>query len=254
MSTVPTATHESMPVSGGLSEGARLLNTLVAPTRTFTDLKRNARWWVPWLLMAAMSYAMVAVVASKIGLGQVSENQMKMNPSQMERLEKAPPEQQARAKAIGVTITKAISYSYPAISLVILTIIAAVLMGTFNFLAGADVPFKVALAVVMYASLPGIIKAALVVVSLLAGAAPENFTFQNPLASNLGWLVDPGESRVLYTLGSAIDLFMFWTLALTAIGFTCVSKVKRGTAFAVVFGWWAVLTLIGVAAAAIRLG
>ncbi len=58
-------------------------------TRVITDLKRNARWWVPWLLMAAMSYAMVAVVASKIGFGQVSENQMKMNPSQMERLEKA---------------------------------------------------------------------------------------------------------------------------------------------------------------------
>jgi len=243
-----------MPVSGGLSEGARLVNALVAPARTFTDLKRNARWWVPWLLMTAMGYALVAVVAGKIGFEQVSENQLKLNPAAMERMEKAPPEQQARSRAISVAITKTISYSYPAISLLILVIIAAVLMGTFNFLAGADVSFKVALAIVMYASLPGIIKSALVVVSLLAGAAPENFTFQNPLASNLGWLVDPGESPALYTLGSAIDLFMFWTLALTAIGFTCVSKVKRGTAFAAVFGWWAVLTLIGVAAAAIRLG
>ena len=36
---------------------------------------------------------------------------------------------------------------------------------------------------------------------------------------------------------------MIWTLVLTAIGFTYVSKVKKGTSFAIVFGWWAILTL-----------
>jgi hypothetical protein len=47
----------------------------------------------------------------------------------------------------------------------------------------------------------------------------------------------------VYGLASALDIFMIWTLVLTAIGFTCVSKVKRGTAFAIVFGWWAIFTL-----------
>jgi hypothetical protein len=36
---------------------------------------------------------------------------------------------------------------------------------------------------------------------------------------------------------------LIWTLVLTAIGFATVSKVKPGTAFAIVFGWWAVFTL-----------
>jgi hypothetical protein len=31
------------------------------------------------------------------------------------------------------------------------------------------------------------------------------------------------------------------------IGFTCLSKVKRGTALAIVFGWWAVFTLTAAA-------
>jgi hypothetical protein len=35
-------------------------------------------------------------------------------------------------------------------------------------------------------------------------------------------------------------------LVLGAIGITCISKVKSGTAFAVVFGWFAVLIAIGV--------
>jgi hypothetical protein len=29
--------------------------------------------------------------------------------------------------------------------------------------------------------------------------------------------------------------------------FTCVSKVKRGTSLAIVFGWWAVFTVLGAA-------
>jgi hypothetical protein len=44
-----------------------------------------------------------------------------------------------------------------------------------------------------------------------------------------------------------LDIFLIWTLILTAIGFTCVSKVKRSAALAIVFGWWAVLTLTGAA-------
>jgi hypothetical protein len=44
---------------------------------------------------------------------------------------------------------------------------------------------------------------------------------------------------------------MIWTLVLTAIGFTCVSKVKAGTSYAIVFGWWAVFTLAGAALASL---
>jgi hypothetical protein len=39
-------------------------------------------------------------------------------------------------------------------------------------------------------------------------------------------------------------------LVLTAIGITCISKTKRGTAFAVVFGWYVLVLLVRVALAA----
>jgi len=34
---------------------------------------------------------------------------------------------------------------------------------------------------------------------------------------------------------------------LTGIGYSCVTRVKRGTCMAAVFGWWAVVTLGGAA-------
>ena len=106
--------------------------------------------------------------------------------------------------------------------------------------------FSVSFALCIYAGLPGLLKAILAIVSILAGVSTDSFTFQNPVATNPGYFVDAVGSPVLYTLLSSLDVFMIWTLVLAAIGITCISKVKRGTAFGVIFGWFFVLMLIGV--------
>jgi hypothetical protein len=63
------------------------------------------------------------------------------------------------------------------------------------------------------------------------------------VATNPGYFLDPADSLFLYSLASALDIFMIWTLALGAIGFTCVSKLKRSTAIFGVFGWYVLFTL-----------
>src|SRR5579884_1761826 len=117
----------------GLSEPQRIINTFVSPSKTFTDIRRNASWWVPWLLMSIVSLCFVAAIASKISFEQVSENQIKLNPKAVERLEKATPEQRAQNQRISVTVTKIFSWGSPILFLIILVIVAAVLMGTMNF-------------------------------------------------------------------------------------------------------------------------
>jgi len=79
--------------------------------------------------------------------------------------------------------------------------------------------------------------------------SPDSFSFQNPVATNPGYFMNPADNVFLYSLASNLDIFMIWTLALTAIGFTCVSKVKTGTSYAIVFGWWAFFALAGAAIA-----
>ena len=135
----------------------------------------------------------------------------------------------------------------PVILLIMWLIIATLLFATFKFAAGADVSFGVSLAIVVYSALPLTLKTILAMLSVVAGMNPDSFSFQNPVATNPGYFMNPSDGVLLYSLASAVDIFMIWTLALSAIGFTCISKVKRGTAFAIVFGWWAVLT-VGAAA------
>jgi len=231
-------------VAAPQSEPARIVNTFVAPSKTFADLKRVSRWWAPWLVLAVFSYLFVAVAARQVGFEQIAKNQMRLSPKRAEQIEKLPPEQRAQAVERSVTGTKWISYFFPIVQLVWLAIVAAVLLATFNFGAGAEVPFKTSLAIVMYASLPMILKTTLAVVALLAGMDPEGFTFQNPVATNPGYFIDPASSHFLYSVGTALDLFMIWGLILTAIGFSCVGKLRRSTTLAVVFGWYAVLALV----------
>jgi len=230
-----------------LSEGARIVNTFIAPSKTFTDLRRSAMWWAPFLLMAIISVAFVYAVGQKIGFRKVTENQIQMSPKQSAQLDNMPAdqrEQQMRARTIG---TQYVSYFFPAITLIIWLIVATVLFATFKFAAGADVTFKVSLAIVIFAALPGALKTLLAIGSVLAGMSPDSFSFQNPVATNPGYFMNPADNIFLYSIMSSLDIFLIWTLVLTAIGFTCVTKVKRGTAFAIVFGWWVLFTLAGAA-------
>ena len=230
-----------------LSEGARIVNTFIAPSKTFTDLRRNASWWAPFLLMVVISTLFVYTAGQKIGFRKIMENQMQAQPKQQARLDQLPADQREQRLQGGTKATRVISYVFPVITLIIWLIIATVLFATFKVAAGADVTFKVSLAIVIYAALPLMLKSLLALLSVVAGINPDSFSFQNPVATNPGYFMSPGDNVFLFSVASALDIFMIWTLVLTAIGFTCVSKVKRGTSFAVVFGWWIIFTLAGAA-------
>jgi hypothetical protein len=231
---VEIAVSEPVP----LSQGARIINTFVAPSKTFFDLRRSAAWWAPFLLLVIVGFIFSYGVGQKIGFSKAAENILQTRPRQWDRIQNMKPEDRERTMLAATKQTMITSYAFPLINLILLLIIAGVLYATFTFAANAKVSYKVALAIVVYASLPGALKYLLATITLFAGISPDTFNMQNPLATNLGILFNPVDNPVLYAASSMIDIFMIWTLILTAIGFTCVSKVKRGTALSIVFGWY----------------
>lgn len=238
-------TADSVPTSEKpLTEVERVVDTFVAPSKTFTDIRRNANWVVPWLLMSIFGLAMVFVVDKKLGMETAYENQLRLSPKQMDKIDAMPADQKAKTMRLGATITKYFAYGSPLLTIIFVGIVAAVLMATFNFGFGAEVKFKQSMAISMYAFLPSIIKS-LIAIGVVGMGGAEGFTFQNPVASNLGGLVDPNSSHFLYLILSSIDIFNIWILILTGIGYSCITRVKRGTCMAVVFGWWAVVSLVG---------
>jgi hypothetical protein len=234
-----------------LSQVQRVINTFIAPSKTFTDLRRSASWWLPFLIGAIVAVMFVYVVDQKVGFRKVVENQIRIQPKQADRLERLPADQRETAMQQQTGFWKVFSYVSPVVGLIFYLIITSALFATFKFAAGADIRFKTMFALVVFAWLPQIFVSLLAILSLLAGVSSDGFMIQNPAATNLGALVDPTSSPAVFALLSSIDIFTFWSLALMAIGVTCISKVKRASAFAIVFGWFAfwVLVKVGLAAA-----
>ncbi|HEY1272190.1 MAG TPA: YIP1 family protein [Terriglobales bacterium] len=251
MAAAPLTPTSPSPDTPPLSQGARIVNTFIAPSNTFTDLRRSAAWWAPFLLMIVVSVLFVRVVDKKVTFRRVMENQIQLSPKQADQMEKMPPEQRERVMTQQTAFWRIFSYCYPVVILIWNLIIAAILFGTFKLVMSADdLKFGASYAVVMYASLPLMIKSLLAIVFLLAGINTESFTFQNPVASNPGYFINAAESRVLYSVLTSLDIFMIWTLVLTGIGFACVSRLRRGKALGVVFGWYALFVMLGAAVGA----
>jgi hypothetical protein len=252
MAAAPVLPASPTPELAPLSQGARIINTFIAPSKTFTDL-RNATWWAwlaPFLLLAVVWAAFVYTVDKKIGFRKITEDQIQVIPKVADQFEKMPADQRNQQIDIRTKGTRYFDYAKAVLRFGWLALIAAVLLASFRFGAGADVSFKNSLNVVIYASLPMVIQLLLGIASLLAGMSPDGYTPDNPIASNPAYFMNPADSLVRYSLAAPLDIFAIWTLVLTAIGFSCVSKVKKGTAFGIVFGWYILLTLVGVGIAA----
>jgi hypothetical protein len=251
--SVPPLENPSSLASPGLSQMERVVDTFIAPSKTFEDIRRSAAWWMPFLISLIISFAFSMTIEKKVGWHQVMENTIQNHPAQQEQLDKLTPEQRAQRESISVVIYRVIAFGYPVFGLIVAAIVAGVLMLTLNLGMGAQAKYWQYFATYIYGVwLPGAIKAILIVILVFAGGGGENFNLENPIGTNLGFYVSnsslPAALRALLT---DIDIFTIWSAVLLALGLSIVCRVSRGKAYGVVFGWWAVIILFGVARAAI---
>jgi hypothetical protein len=240
----------SQPTGAPLSEGQRIVDTFVAPSKTFTDILRKSSWWGPLVILILMSIVFSFAVQSKVGWEKVYENNLHQAPKQEEKMAQMPADQAANIKAVSVKVTGVVAYIYWLLILIFTAIIALVVWATVNFGLGGTAKYGQIFAVYMYANLVVTVKYVLAVISLFAGLAPDSFLMQNPLGSNIGYYLGSDGPRWLIALGTHIDVFEIWALVLTVLGVGIVAKVSRGKAAAAVVGWWVLIVLILTATAA----
>ncbi|HKE33405.1 MAG TPA: hypothetical protein VKD65_16855, partial [Candidatus Angelobacter sp.] len=58
------------PTPAGLSEPQRIVNTFVAPSKAFEDIRRNTSWWLPWLIVGIFAAVSFALFLKKIDVEQ----------------------------------------------------------------------------------------------------------------------------------------------------------------------------------------
>jgi hypothetical protein len=229
------------PQPAGMGEFSRIAGVFFEPKKAFTDIAARPRWIVPVLLIALVSLCLTFMYSQRGGWRVLIEQQI----ANSSRQPQGTPEQQQQGIEMGVKVATIIGYVVPLIIPVMFLIIAGVLTGITAGILSAPVKFSQVFAIVCYANLPGIIKAALTMVVMQMKSLAD-FTFSNPLMFNPGAFMDPKtSSKFLYSLATALDLFSLWIMLLIAVGLKAAAgkKLSFGGAFFAVAMPWAVYVL-----------
>jgi hypothetical protein len=242
---VVPASSAPAPEPAALSQGARIVNTFIAPSKTFSDLRRSASWWAPWILISIFSIVFIYAISRQVGFDQVSKYSV-AHSSRAQEFDNLPPDQQAKRIQISSKIIAGFAYGSPLLLLFYCLIGSVVLWLTFRFALAAETTFGQAFAITMYGWLPGIISAILGTIALFAGTNPEGFDINNPVGTNLGYYLDADTtSKFVRSMASSLDILTIWTIVLIGIGYASTSKVKRSTAIVVVAVIYLIYKLVG---------
>jgi hypothetical protein len=232
-----------------LSQLERVVNTFVAPSKTFEDIRRSANWWLPVVLMSILGITYFIMIDKKVGFDTIMQKQFAESP----RMQQLSPEQLAQQIHISALVTKVFGYFTPVLIVAAAMFIGLVLWGVFNFLLNAELTFWRSVAIVIYSWLPSMLTSILAIATVSIGD-PDNFNFRNPVATNPAYFMDPlNSSKFLYGMAMSLDIISIWIIVLMGIGFSVNSekkKVKPGTAIATIAAIYFIVKLCGAGIAA----
>jgi len=233
---------------GSMSEAGRIAGIFWEPRPVFEDLAERPRWWVPLILLTALSLVLVVTLSRVVGWESVVRQQMESN----SRLAQMPAEQRERGIEMGLKFASISGYVGAAVGLTASALlIAAIMLGLFNLLGGAKLKYRQAFSVTCYSFLPTGLSTILIMVVMLL-KDPAEFSLQNALPVHLGaFLNQQATAKWLYTLASSINLFTIWVMLLMALGLSVASKrLTFGKSLALVVLPWAVFVLLSSAVTA----
>ena len=74
-----------------LSEVERVVDTFVAPSKTFTDIIRNRSWWLPFILLCVFVFGSAYAIDRNVGFTVVAQHQTEKNARASEQIPATPP-------------------------------------------------------------------------------------------------------------------------------------------------------------------
>jgi Yip1 domain len=237
------------PATSGLSQIERVVDTFVAPSKTFEDIRRNTSWWLPVILMILASLSVGYSVQKQVGFERAFLNHLHTTPTQEDQINQLAPEQKDQRIAISAKFTAGITYSFPILLAIGFALYSLIMWALFNFVLGAQTTYGQVYAVSWYAALPYLFISLLTVFTLWFGGNAETYDYANPVGTNLAFYM-PDSSPGLKTVLSAVDFFKLWSLILQVIGMAIISKKSIAQSAAIVVGWFLLVLIVSAGLAA----
>jgi hypothetical protein len=241
MATMATPAPDAQAPIGTLG---RLTGVLFNPKPTLADIARRPTWVAPVVLFCLLNIAVTAIFTQRVGWRSFMEKRFENN----SRFQQLPQEQREQQLNQAVKTAPILGYVFGVVgTLVVILVVAGVLLGAFNLIAGAGLNFKTSLGIVSYAYMPGVLGGLLGILVLFL-KDPSTIDLENLVASNFAALLTSDTSKWLIALAKSFDLFVIWILLLLAVGFSVANpkKIPMGKALAIVVGLWLVFVVVRV--------
>ncbi len=232
----------------------RLQAVYFEPSRLFEEIAQRPNWLLPLLLVGLATALSVAVLLNVVGM----ESVVRQNLAQSSQYQEANAQKQqemldgALNSPIAKTIFKAAPL-FPAIAIWFITLVMAGILMVALLLAGKQLQFSKLFSVCCHSFLAtSLISSPLLMIVALLASDPAQLDLQNPLQSNLGFLVDAKQSPALHSLASSLDFFSLYAIFLLSLGISKITKrTSLGGAMSIVGGLWLVWVIGKTAWAAI---
>jgi Yip1 domain len=219
----------------------RIVGAIFSPKATFESIARRPTWLAPIILLTLISFGMNYLLAVRVDWKAYIQTQLERTGREGQI-----PNEQALDRV--VLVQKYVRYTRGIIGDTCAALFAAAIyLGIFNFIVGADLKFKSVLAVISFTMMPNALKE-LLGIGILFLKDPSTINPDNFIASGLGAFMNSNAPTWLMVLGISIDLFTFWTMILAVIGFHALNpkKIKTGTAIGAVVGVYLFFVLLAV--------
>ncbi len=233
----------------GLSQVERVVDTFVAPSKTFMDILRSASWWLPAVLFVVMGIFVAHAIDSKVGFDRVAQNQMTQTPKQQAKMSDMEPAQRAQIMKFTTMSIKGGAYAFGIGRIVAWLIYALILWAAFNFGLGAQTKFMQVMAVTVYASLPLLIASLITFFVVQFGNDPDAFNLNFPIGTNPAYYLSEAPLMARTAL-KFLDIFQLWALVLQVIGMAIIAKKSITQSAVVVGGIWVLGLLFAVGSVA----
>jgi len=240
-----------------MSEGGRLAGIFFEPSRVFQSLRARPHWLVPLVIMAVLAFAYTTAFTSRLTPERIvsftNDKLVERGFIPADRAEQIKQQQIEQAKS-KPRIAFSIFPTFVGAFLLSAFIAALYLLGVLLF--GGRLGYWQALAVAVYAFLPVAIIGRVLSLVLLYVKDPDDIHpilgGETLVTDNLGALVKPADSPVLFAVLSAFGVLAFYHLWLTATGLrNAGERVSSGSAWTIAVIFWALGLVFAVASSAL---
>jgi len=203
----------------------------VAPTRALAAAAEARRAWPALAASVLAALLFTAALVPRADLERGAREALDRAPPDV--AQKMTPHEVETALEQGRKLTAVGLYAGAVASPPLLALAAAALLALAFRVAGARAPFRPALAVAAWGTLPLALRDLLAIPALLVRSGIDPGEARLLLPSSLAALAPSAPARALPLL-AALDLFSLWSAALVAVGMATVAATSRARSAAVV--------------------